>query len=91
MVVIKAHVNCYQCHQSVDKAETLLIMSKGLLKLYQCINCYKIKKPQGYFEHRKEFYCEKCRYKFSSKKPICPYCNSSERLTKSNVTIHDLI
>ncbi|PIN87597.1 hypothetical protein COV12_02995 [Candidatus Woesearchaeota archaeon CG10_big_fil_rev_8_21_14_0_10_32_24] len=91
MVVIKTNVNCYQCYQAVDKTETLVVLSKGLQKLYQCANCYKKNKPQGRFEQRKSFYCEKCKYKFSSKKPLCPYCNSSERLTKSNITVYDLI
>ena len=40
---------------------------------------------------RKEFYCERCRYKFKSIRFNCPYCNQCDKLTKPVVNVNELL
>lgn len=40
---------------------------------------------------KKEYYCERCRYKFHSKSGKCPYCSRSDQVIGGKVTVMDLL
>ena len=96
MTIIRSRVQCFRCKKSVDKSDTLVIKTITKDPRYECSQCYKRNrtKPWGFgdeMSYKKDYYCERCRYKFSSKKDVCPYCSKSDQIEGGNITVKDLI
>ena len=94
MPVLKLKVRCFRCNQEVDKLEARQVESVSPQSRYECFPCFKkhhnaAKKVAD--APQREFYCERCRYKFSSKTIMCPYCNKDDQLHKGKVTAYDLV
>lgn len=95
MAVLKLKVRCYRCNKEVDKNEARPMPSLDKQGRYECFPCFKktsmAKKPKPNTEKRYDLFCDRCRYKFSSKTLICPYCNKDDQLHKGKVTAYDLV
>ena len=96
MQSIKLKVQCFKCRQIVDKSNTITLESVTKDPRYACSNCYKKSRsqPWGFGDevpYKKDYFCERCKYKFSSKRNTCPYCSKSDRVEGGNVTVKELI
>ena len=94
MVVLDVKVNCYSCHESVSKRNTRLFNLAGKGNEDGCFGCYKGNKmpvSASAKKQKNDFFCNHCRYKFSSRRAICPYCGDSSNIVESNVTAVDLL
>jgi len=94
MTLLKLKVRCFRCLKEVDKMETRPVESISKDPRYECFSCFKKDLPQRGIPNRMvhhELYCERCRYKFRSKSPICPYCNKSDQLESAKITVYDLL
>ncbi len=95
MPILKLKVRCYKCNKEVDKLEAKEVPSIGTMARYECFPCFKkvaqAKRPKANTERRFDLFCDRCRYKFSSKTIMCPYCNKDDQLHKGKVTAFDLV
>ena len=96
MAVLRIKVNCSSCEKRIDKAQALPVKSVNNEKRYECYNCYRRSKSGSLGTNeevkvKEPYFCQRCKYKFKSKKSICPYCNKSDFLVKGKVTVHDLL
>ncbi|MBT4604884.1 hypothetical protein HOC01_04545 [archaeon] len=98
MAVIQAKIKCFTCGDGTPKNETVLVDRYGMGTVYECYPCFKSSRGttlRMVSEERKkvkqDLFCGACRYKFSSRKAVCPYCGSSDALSSSNVSASDLI
>ena len=96
MPVLRVKITCFRCGKKKDKVEARLIKGMNNELRYECFTCYKRNKAEPWWDGKKEavkkeYYCERCKYKFSSKRCICPYCNKNDRLTGGNVSVKDLL
>ena len=96
MALLRIRVKCFHCNKEVSEAEALPVKSVTNKTRYNCYLCYQKHKthPWGFGDKipvKKELYCERCRYKFISKKEICPYCNKEDLVMGANVTVKDLL
>ena len=79
------------CDQSIQKIDSVLIDAANVQRA--CYPCFKNNKmlfkiQQGF---KQEMYCERCKYKFSSKSLVCPYCSKGDRIVKGNMTVRDIL
>jgi len=96
MPVLRIKVDCFRCKKKVDKGSALPIKTISKEPRYECYNCYKRNKTSEWgfgdeVNFKNKYYCQRCNYKFKSKKSICPYCNQSDLLVKGKITVHDLL
>ena len=98
MALVDSKVNCYSCNESVSKSNTRLFNLYGKGNVYECFGCFKGNKggiphilSQSKEKQKQNLFCNQCRYKFSSRKAVCPYCGKSSNLVVSNVTAVDLL
>jgi len=95
MPVVQARVNCSRCKNPINKAQTIFSRNSYNEKEYTCFNCYNINKNlsmnmENEQKSKVELYCERCKYRFKSRTSNCPYCNTSDMVSKGNVTMKDL-
>ncbi len=95
MVFIRARISCFRCLKSVDKAETRFFDTVNNERRYECFPCYQ-KTKNGFLHNqesatKRELYCEHCKYKFMSRKPVCPYCSSDESVVLANFSVSELL
>ena len=93
---LRITVNCIRCKEEVDKNQTLMTRTSANEPRYECYRCYKNGKSaptggKGEMKQKINMYCERCRYRFSSKNSTCPYCSKNDKITSANVTIQDLL
>lgn len=90
MIRLRLQVDCLMCADAVDKN---MAIAYGPEK-YVCFDCYKQKKSlltaKGYDE-KIQLYCERCRYKFTSKRFSCPYCSKADKVGKANISVQELL
>ncbi len=98
MPILDVKVTCYSCQESVSKRNTRLFNMFGRGNVFECFTCFRGNKggiPHTLSESKKkakqDLFCNQCRYKFSSKRAVCPYCGNSDNLVESNVTTVDLL
>lgn len=96
MVQILEQVQCFHCGKKVNKTSTRLVRDVNNIPQPECFSCFMVFKSPAWqktiqLKERYELYCERCRYKFYSKKLLCPYCNNSDFICKGNLSIHDLV
>jgi len=96
MAVLRLTVECCRCKKEVDKAEVRPVDSLSGERYFECFDCFRKRKPElwskgGKVANTENFYCEVCRYKFSSKIPNCPMCGKKDHVMPGNVTIRDLL
>lgn len=98
MAIVHARVNCIRCAKMVDKSETILLPSTGNDKKFICFGCYKAEKPRTprwsmgqETKAKDEYFCGRCKYKFKSVNPSCPYCSQTDAVVKGNITMKDLL
>jgi RNA polymerase subunit RPABC4/transcription elongation factor Spt4 len=85
MVELKTQIVCYTCKQLVDKDKAFLVQVTDKEDRFECPLCYKRKRSQ-----KRELFCGRCKYKFNSKTPVCPYCSKSDEVIDGKVTLKDL-
>ncbi len=75
--------------------ETRQVAASGKEPKYECFECFRKTKPRGAATGREEarytLFCERCRYKFTSARKLCPYCNDSSHLETTVITADELI
>ena len=92
MVYLKTKVTCYHCKKQVEKTEASVFQAPLGGPSWECFNCFKKSRQiLGEDGIKLDLYCERCNYRFKSKKAICPYCNETNTLSKGNVTMKDLL
>ncbi|MBI2102375.1 hypothetical protein HYT55_00925 [Candidatus Woesearchaeota archaeon] len=95
MAIVRARISCFRCQKSVDKTDTRFFDTVAGTRRYECFPCYQ-KSRNGYLPHteskdKRELYCERCKYKFMSRVPVCPYCSKDDSVIKAQVTAYDLV
>lgn len=95
MAIVRARVNCARCRNPVDKSQTVLGRNSAYDKEYVCFHCYNIGKHLESRDDERprvkvDLYCERCKYRFKGFSTLCPYCNSSDMVSKGDVTMKDL-
>ena len=93
---LRVNVNCFKCGEEVEKNAARPIEAVNKEARYECFTCFRSDKtePWGFgdeIQEKKELYCERCRYKFSSKISMCPYCNKQDQVVPGEVTVRDLL
>ena len=91
MPVLRIPVECCRCNKMVEKANARFLTRVKNERKYECFSCYKLNRNKHKEFVKRELYCERCRYKFKSKKLLCPYCNRSDNVVKGEVTVKDLL
>lgn len=89
-------VPCFRCKEKVDKNETIPIKLINKEQRYECFKCYNRNKTSDWglgdeIQIKRNFVCQRCRYKFSAKSITCPYCDKSDLVVEDNITVRDLI
>lgn len=89
-------VKCFRCNTLVEKGSAIILRSVSKKPRYSCYGCYVKQKrfTWGFGDEipvKKELFCERCKYKFTSKRPGCPFCSKSDRVIESNITVKDLL
>lgn len=98
MDILSSRVYCFRCKKSVEKTDTRYIGTVRKEERYECNSCLKRNKGSPWSipledgpAKKLDLYCERCRYKFSSKALMCPYCNQADMLMRGNITVKDLL
>jgi hypothetical protein len=96
MPVLKVKVKCWRCGKNVDKSDTVETNLQNKDRRHQCYSCYKKNKSLCWgfgdkIKVKKEWFCERCKYKFKAANTTCPYCNRSDYVTKARVFAAELI
>lgn len=96
MVVLKVKVKCVHCNAEVEKLDARKVTPSLSEQRYECFSCFKRNKPLVWgfgdrVQQKHEYYCERCKYKFSSKSALCPYCSKGDRLTSGKISAKDLL
>lgn len=98
MELANNRVYCFRCKKSVEKTDTRFIGTVRKEDRYECLPCLKRNKSSPWSVRLEEgpmekidLYCERCRYKFSSRALMCPYCNQADMLIRGNITVKDLL
>lgn len=99
MISLKIKVHCADCGQQVEKLEARALTSSSAGSAgearYQCFDCFKRARPKNPDKNstslKFNLYCERCRYKFTSARQVCPYCNESDYLEVSGPSAEELL
>ena len=96
MPTLKVKVACSKCGEKVEKTDSREVGKNTTGPIYECFPCFKKKRarqPGSFQENSVKYnlYCERCKYKFTSARKICPYCNSEQHLEASELTATDLL
>ncbi len=88
-------INCFRCQKAIDEAKARFLDTVNNERRYECFACYQ-KSRNGYLHHettavKRELYCERGRYKFLAKQPVCPYCSKDDAVILAAVSVHDLL
>lgn|SRR3989344_254854 len=95
--VLKVKVPCYRCHEEVDKLQARQLDSPSGTKRYECFSCFKKFNLTPSVARRAgsgtgfKLYCERCRYKFTSHKVLCPYCSKADYVVKRPDDVLELV
>ncbi len=93
--MLKLKVQCYRCGKEVEKADAREVESVSKEKRYECFSCFKRYNPRrfkvGEELQKREYYCERCRYRFHSRNMLCPYCNKADRLVEGKISVQELL
>ena len=95
--VLKVKVPCYRCHEEVDKLQARQLDPSSATKKYECFDCFKkfnltpsVVRRAGSGAGYK-LYCERCKYKFTSNKNLCPYCSKADYVVKRPDDVLELV
>ena len=97
MAVLKLRVRCFRCRQEVGQHDARILPSISKEPRYECYDCYRKNKREPLLVGvespplKKEYFCERCNYRFKSKIKACPCCNKSDYLIGGTVTVKDLL
>lgn len=91
MVEIRARVSCNRCNNPVDKTQAILVDFPQKRNVYECYECFKLRKSGGANKQKQDFYCERCKYKFFSNKKVCPYCGRLDKVISGSFSLHELL
>ena len=96
MVILRARVKCLECDKSVGKTDTLLVRTLAGEKRYKCYSCYQRKSNKHWsiktgVQEKQDYYCERCRFKFKSRTPVCTYCSMEDRVVRGEFQLKDFI
>lgn len=91
MVLLRVSVQCFRCGIPADRSQVLESRNtSGDLK-FECYDCYKRKQLTSSEAKKVGHYCERCRYKFTSRNNICPYCSKNDCVITGKVSVNDLL
>ena len=92
MRVLRVPVICCRCGDGVEKSGAISIEFQGR-RNFECYPCYQTHSAWNVYAHdvKKSLFCQRCTYKFTSKKLECPYCNKNDMVIDSEVDIKDLL
>ena len=91
MVILRVPVSCVECKNQIDKAQALIVPDSSYDKKFICKSCFDNKRIPAKDKPKISYYCQKCRYHFKSAKASCPYCNKTDFLIKSDVSLKELL
>ena len=92
MVLLRIPVECHHCKKQIEKRTALFVKNPENEQIFQCFTCFRSNLKRTNLDKEKiDLYCERCRYKFTSNKLRCPYCNQFDAVVKGDVTVKDLI
>ena len=95
MPLLKVKVRCFRCGKKVEKVEARESYTADSQPRYECFTCFKHNLPRRFKVQdeveKKEFYCARCRYRFTSRVPTCPYCDQDDRVLPGKISVHDLL
>ena len=97
MTVLRARVSCFRCRRPVNKLSTITNKSINGEFRHECSECFRKAKRDPLLagieevKQKKEYYCERCRYRFHSKSGVCPYCSRTDQVIGGKVTVMDLL
>ena len=98
MANLQSKLTCFTCGDSVIKSETAVVERYGMGKVFECYPCFKSSKgttlrsiSESRQKNKQEYFCAKCKYKFSSRRAECPYCGKSDNLSLTQVSTNDLL
>ncbi len=88
-------VDCAACETKVDKMQARAVSIGGVRK-FECFECYRKTKNSSLVitkEHnvKLDLFCARCKYKFKSRDPLCPYCSKSDMVGRADVSIRELL
>ena len=92
MRVLRVPVICCRCGEGVEKSGAITIEFQGK-KDYECYPCYQTHSAWNAYsqEVKKSLYCQRCNYKFTSKRLECPYCNKMDLVIDSEINVDELL
>ena len=97
MVILKTKIQCFRWKKKVDKNETRVNKSVNGEPRHECFTCFKRYRRDpllaGVEEipYKKDYYCQRCNYKFKSKLNTCPYCSKNDLVIGGNVSLKELM
>gem|GEM_PF-947852 len=88
MVVLRIRVPCTTCGKEVDRADARVVKQLNQRPQYECFHCYKEKKwlETKETEAKRKLYCNRCRYTFSAKSLVCPYCGKGDQVVSKKIS-----
>ncbi|MEK6900962.1 MAG: hypothetical protein AABX37_01325 [Nanoarchaeota archaeon] len=96
MVYLRVKVPCFRCNRQFEKTEVRRIEAMNKEYKYECFTCFRrsLNVPFGAQEEargKREFFCQRCKYRYSARSAICPYCNEMDMVVPGKVSIQDLL
>ena len=91
MSILRIPVECHFCKTHIEQKNALTVKNFENKQIFQCFSCFRENLVRAGPSGKVNLYCERCKYKFSSAKLRCPYCNQFDAVTKADVTMKDLI
>ncbi|MBS3140489.1 hypothetical protein J4479_05825 [Candidatus Woesearchaeota archaeon] len=91
MTLLRIPVECHYCKTNIERRNALTVKNTENKQLFQCFSCFRQNLTRAGAPGKANLYCERCRYKFTSSKLRCPYCNQFDAVIKAEVKLKDLI
>ena len=91
-----ASVECFRCKENVQKANARLFTTLAEKKVFECNPCAQKSKAKLWSLGeesltKNNYFCDRCKYKFSSRKSFCPYCSKNDQVVSADVKLGNLL
>jgi hypothetical protein len=94
MPILRIPVECFRCRAVVEQTSAVIVSKRE--NKHECYTCYQKNRSSTWSVSQTAkrtvlLLCERCHYKFKSKKLLCPYCDKNDMLMNPNTKLKDLI
>jgi len=93
MATLRLTADCFRCGKNFEQKEMRKVPSLTDNKRFECFSCFRNYKYAVKMSRARKLtlYCERCKFKFSSRGRTCLYCNKSDSVVRGNITASDLL